>query len=503
LKVLFLIIYVSIIDGLGQILPPFILKFLFDEGIIKKNFKIFIVFSILYFIVGAFIYLVGLQITLIAQKLKNLILENKTEEMLNFYYDIPFKSVLKYGKHYFLSRIYEESKNAVFSSVDNIFGTCTGFFRLSFSVIALFYLSPKVTLLGLLIIPIIYFLSRKFTPKVLDYSKEEVENEAKVRNNILKGLLSYVIVNIFNFRSKIISEYKNKFRIFTSVLYKRVKYSVLYQKMGEITMGLGQIVILILAGYEVFLNKMSFGSFLAFTRIFFTAVYSFIEFFSILPSLLKSFALIERLKEYYSFINQRRRTRIVPSNEIFLNNVSFSYDKKIIFKNLNLRIKNKEKILVIGSNGSGKTTLAYLVSGFLEPDSGEIYTFKLNDISACIQPFYFPEGPIIEYIKDYKSVFKELTETLDVKNLLNKDFDTLSAGQKQRISILLTLLKPAEVYIFDEPLANIDVESKDRIMDTIFEYTRNKTLIVIMHGDERYHRYFDRIINLDELKRRF
>jgi ATP-binding cassette subfamily B protein len=58
------------------------------------------------------------------------------------------------------------------------------------------------------------------------------------------------------------------------------------------------------------------------------------------------------------------------------------------------------------------------------------------------------------------------------------------------------LLKPADLYIFDEPLAGIDVESKEVVMRTIFRETRGKTLFVIMHGDEQYQRHFDKVVYL-------
>jgi len=73
----------------------------------------------------------------------------------------------------------------------------------------------------------------------------------------------------------------------------------------------------------------------------------------------------------------------------------------------------------------------------------------------------------------------------------------LSEGEKKKCQIVMTLLKDADIYVFDEPLANIDVESRDVVMRAKFEHTQGKTMISIMHGDEKYRDLFDRVIALN------
>lgn len=62
----------------------------------------------------------------------------------------------------------------------------------------------------------------------------------------------------------------------------------------------------------------------------------------------------------------------------------------------------------------------------------------------------------------------------------------------------MVLLKPAELFILDEPFAGIDVGSKPGIMRAILESTRGKTLMVIMHGDFELHEHFDRVLDLTD-----
>jgi ABC-type multidrug transport system ATPase subunit len=80
--------------------------------------------------------------------------------------------------------------------------------------------------------------------------------------------------------------------------------------------------------------------------------------------------------------------------------------------------------------------------------------------------------------------------------LLEAEADELSAGQQQKLALIVALSKKADLYLLDEPLANLDMESRDIAMHLILERTKGKTLILIMHGSEEYQPLFDRVIRL-------
>ena len=75
--------------------------------------------------------------------------------------------------------------------------------------------------------------------------------------------------------------------------------------------------------------------------------------------------------------------------------------------------------------------------------------------------------------------------------------DELSAGQQQKLAISLALSQEADLYVIDEPLANLDPESRDTAINLILERTKEKTLVLVMHGSEEYHKLFDRVIRID------
>ena len=195
--------------------------------------------------------------------------------------------------------------------------------------------------------------------------------------------------------------------------------------------------------------------------------------------------------------------------DIKLENVSYSYDKKrTILENINIDIKEKQTVAFVGESGSGKSTITSLLLKIDEVDNGAI-TFNginLNDIPFDVlnkkvgfinHNAYIFNTTIRENIKMGKkdatdeeiyAVLKEANLDSFVKKLPNK-LDTkvgeggnlLSGGQKQRLCLARTIIKNPDIYIFDEATSNIDVESEEKIWESIEKLSKDKTVIIISH----------------------
>ena len=195
--------------------------------------------------------------------------------------------------------------------------------------------------------------------------------------------------------------------------------------------------------------------------------------------------------------------------DIKLENVSYSYDKKrTILEDINIDIKEKQTVAFVGESGSGKSTITSLLLKIDEVDKGAI-TFNginLNDIPFDVlnkkvgfinHNAYIFNTTIRENIKMGKkdatdeeiyAVLKEANLDSFVKKLPNK-LDTkvgeggnlLSGGQKQRLCLARTIIKNPDIYIFDEATSNIDVESEEKIWESIEKLSKDKTVIIISH----------------------
>jgi ABC-type multidrug transport system ATPase subunit len=243
---------------------------------------------------------------------------------------------------------------------------------------------------------------------------------------------------------------------------------------------------------------LTIGGLFAFMNAFWKLINASNGVISLLPELSKLNGYVDRLTDFEA---RAAHDEEGDYQHIELENVSVKYNGGEVLKGITLKINENERVLVIGPNGSGKTTLAYIITGFLKPCEGSVRTPDLKRVSALLAPFYFIPGTLkdnVNYEKlseDNKRLFWKLVEQFGLANKLGEDLSALSEGEKKKCQIIMTLLKDADVYIFDEPLANIDVESKDTVMNTL-EHIRGKTLISIMHGDEKFHGLFERIVKM-------
>ncbi len=191
-----------------------------------------------------------------------------------------------------------------------------------------------------------------------------------------------------------------------------------------------------------------------------------------------------------------------------LKNVDLSYDDKKILENFNIQIKGKQKIALIGRSGSGKTTVAKLVSGFMRPNSGEVFVDGQDLKSVALNTYYNYIGYLTQEpmvfdgsIRDnllYAIPEKHIKKFTDAKlfEILNQaecDFITdlnvhigekgirLSGGERQRLAIAKLMLKNPEIVILDEPTSALDSFSEDAITRALDKLFENKTVIIIAH----------------------
>lgn len=220
---------------------------------------------------------------------------------------------------------------------------------------------------------------------------------------------------------------------------------------------------------------------------------------------------------------------------IELKNVSFEYPYKDsggrALKNINLTINPGEHLAIVGENGAGKTTLIKLLFRFYDPTEGQILVDKTDlrkidldcwyeKIGALFQEFNFyhfsakenigvgdPEN--MDNLEDIKKSAKqaEAHEFISkykerYNQILNKSFEggiSPSTGQKQKIALARGFFKNPEILILDEPTSAIDPKAEYQIFERLFDFAKEKTVIIISHRFSTV-RNANRIIVLHEGK---
>lgn len=189
-----------------------------------------------------------------------------------------------------------------------------------------------------------------------------------------------------------------------------------------------------------------------------------------------------------------------------MNNIYLSFEDKSILSNFSLNINEGEKVLLYGTSGKGKTSILRLMLGFVRPDKGKLM-YRGNIISSKNiwdirrEISYVPQnthmgeesaGDIIDYARALRTNRNiccnddAVKETLDFfrlsNDIMNKPFNDLSGGEKQRVLLTVGLSLNRHIYLLDEPTASLDKAMKEKTVD-LFVSMKQATVIVVSHDD--------------------
>lgn len=483
------------------LLNPLFLKYVFDEGVIKKDFHLFIIMSVGFVVIATAWRFFNLFYSLRLQSLKNKILKDITSSMLSKYYRLPYTVVINRDTGYYTSRIYDEpltSSGAILDLMIDIANAAVSFI-VSFCLIA--FLSFKSTVILMFSVPFLMFVANRYSVDIKRHSQDEKENEGKLRGFITKALQSYRNVNIFGLVDKVFIHLNLYFDRYISSSFARFKNTCAHNTYGNIFISYGELLVIIVCGYEILRGRMTFGGFMAFMNAFWIAVNGMRSLIQKVPDVSKNNAIIQRMREFES-LPENVALPVSVDGRIVFEKVHFKYSDRKVLSDLSFSIEKNEKVMISGKNGSGKSTIANILCGFLSPSNGDRKTLNLSKISACISPYHFIPDSVKDNLnydnldEKQKKYLNTLLNDFDLMTSFEKNPEELSAGQKKKVELIMGLMKDADLYLFDEPLANVDVDSKIKIMEHIFDRAKDKTLIVIMHGDEEFQNRFDKIISL-------
>jgi putative ABC transport system ATP-binding protein len=199
-------------------------------------------------------------------------------------------------------------------------------------------------------------------------------------------------------------------------------------------------------------------------------------------------------------------------------NIGISFNNRKVLSGFNLSVKKKQKVLLRGKSGVGKTTLLKMLLGFTKPVEGTLYfRNRVIDSRTCwearkeiayvVQDTDLGEGKVknlLDEIFSYRANKEKLDQEklrvfmheLELEgNILDKNFQELSGGEKQRIGILIALLLNRKIYLLDEVTSALDGNLKKKIAD-YFLAQEDWTLLVISH-DKEWERDWIETIDLE------
>ncbi len=413
---------------------------------------------------------------------------------------------------------------------------CSGIFRalnsfslIMFSLVVMFGISPRLTLLSVAPLPLMmvvfYFTSDKLY-KNFERNQQAISN---INNQLEMSFSGIRIVKAF------VSEEKYN-RFFDTALARRFKTEMSVVKLNAVLHLIyeyidyfAQIGVILFGGYMAVKGRITVGTFYMFYSYLSMMIYPLLDLPQLFVSGKQAFVNIDRLedmKDYPSFNDTWSGTeKPAELNELRFEKVNCTYPEKTepAIRDCSFELRKGERLLILGSTGAGKSTVANLVLGLLQPDSGEI-TFNgiplekidLKDLRDLIA--YVPQDPVLftgtikenvlfavdgaseeEYLTAVRTsqLQQEIAAFPDQEQTrVGQRGLGVSGGQKQRITIARALIKRPQLLILDDITASLDAENEEKLWQDINIHYPGIAAIVISHRLSTLH-YVDRVLFID------
>ena len=205
---------------------------------------------------------------------------------------------------------------------------------------------------------------------------------------------------------------------------------------------------------------------------------------------------------------------------IEIKNLTKSYEKKCILKNINLKINDNEQISIIGKSGCGKSTLRRCIARLEKIDKGQILidNENINDIKnfynkvgMVFQSFnLFENMTVLENLiiapvklkmyskQEALKLAKNYLKEINLENKINEYPKNLSGGEKQRVAIIRALMEKPKILLLDEPTSSLDPQMKKEVLELVTKLKDyNMTIIVVSHELNFVKDFSSRIIFVD------
>jgi len=205
---------------------------------------------------------------------------------------------------------------------------------------------------------------------------------------------------------------------------------------------------------------------------------------------------------------------------VALDNLSFSYNDRLILRDVNLKIEQFTSTCIVGPNGGGKSTLVKLMLGLLRPDKGEVRLLGDRPVRTRSQVGYVPQharydalfpvtaldvalmgrldGRHSRYRKeDYEAAHAALAE-IEMDAYAGSCFAELSGGQQQRVLIARALVSAVKLLIMDEPTSNIDPHVECSLMELLQKLNQRMAIILVTHDLGFTSKFFQSVVCVNQ-----
>ena len=464
----------------------------------------------LYGLSALFSLIQGFTMTGVAQKL--------TYKMRN---DLA-KKINKLPMHYFDKKTKGEVLSIITNDIDtlsqnlnqSITQIITSICTLIGVLIMMFSISWEMTLVSLLILPVTVFIVKNVVGKSQKYFKKQQDYLGHVNGQVEEIYGGHTIVKAFNGENEAIKEFsKANKELYQSAWKSQFLSGLIFPVMNFIG-NIGYVAVAILGGYLAIQGKITVGniqSFIQYNKQFTQPINQIAQVSSMLQAMVAAaervFEFLEEPEEVEDVENPKSTEGL--KGNITFDHVKFGYEEdRIIINDFSAKVKDGQKIAIVGPTGAGKTTMVKLLMRFYDVNSGAILLdginikdFKREDLrkmfGMVLQDTWLfggtikdniryskPDATDAEVIEAAKAAhvhhfIKTLPSSYDM--ILNEESSNVSAGQKQLLTIARVILADPKILILDEATSSIDTRTEIQIQAAMDNLMKGRTSFIIAH----------------------
>lgn len=492
---------------------PYIIGIITDKVFIAKSG-----YNQLYTYIGiiAVLYVLRYIISIVSKymfvRINNMVVNELRYTVMDKVIELPMSYLANTEKGYIQSRIAEcSSVGTLFSPT--IISVILSLIDAVLALVTMVTINYKLAIVVFCLTPLFFFSAKISASGFMKNTREMLESNAMLNGECFEIMNGIEDIKVLNGKSNHLAKFKTKISELVKSSVKQSKSMLIFMENITFINNFGSLLILLIAGIMILKGHFTVGLYTSFS-LYISKVFSSTQGLATVGSLIKPVCLnIERLYELLDMDDENSGKNEQLNEEIRtinLKDVAFKYknNRENVLNHLNIKITSGEKVLIKGKNGSGKSTVIKLLLGLYNPIGGKIL---YNGIDAALiknkslrerigivsQNIFLFRGTVLDNIlygqikKKLKDV-EELIDKLRLREYINrlpKGLETeisqntsgISGGQAQVIAFIRAMLSNKDVIILDEPISNVDNETRNLILHILKEDNFKGILIVVSH----------------------
>lgn len=508
-RLVFHLFFSALLRSISLLLIPVVAAKVVEFATIKDYQTTFLYATI--FLIVSFIYVLCHHYNYIAYKNNSIFTHNKLQELI-------LSKVTSYDENFTKNMSTSYIVNTAFNDVgkvmqvpDQSFDAITGVVNIAIALIILISVNVYIGILAL----ILYIISMYALDKNMKKKNYYLSRQRKHQDNI-SSLMGQVLdgnkeIKAFNMSDNLNTYLENYKKLWKKDYFKKRKYNDNFYVLVPTILGFGKIAIYLILIYLILNGRYDVATLVLVVGYYENIENEFKKLYSKLDNVSSFSIMLDRI---YKILNYKTSNMLsfgdndndYIKGKINFKNVSFTYEKQVILKNVSFEIKPQSFTAIVGKSGSGKSTIFRLLLRLYKADKGTIllddesiydYTREVYSSNVSIvtqKPFIFDmsirenfnlvdsnHSHQIEACKrvgihDYIMSLKDGYNTK-----LVADAENISNGQKQLIALARTLLSKSEVLLFDEVTSSLDINTSKHVMEILKDLKRDHTILMITH----------------------